>query len=212
MPREANRLGRALGLPALVGSFVVPIALLYFEIVPLRFRFWLGGMGCLIAFSIVAYDRWPLSKLGLRLDNLGSAVIPYTLFTVAGVLAVVLVANLTGRTPRPRWWGSPFVRYYLAPICVLQEAVFRGFLMPMLKERCKSAVAVIVWNALLFAALHVIYPDLRVALPMIFLGGLGFASIYYVYPNLILVSASHVALNFVALLYCFFSFASICRE
>ena len=79
-------------------------------------------------------------------------------------------------------------------------------------ELCRSATAVIVWNALLFAGLHIIYPDLAISLPLIFAGGLGFASLYYVYPNLFLVSASHVVLNFFALLYCFFSFTSLCQE
>jgi membrane protease YdiL (CAAX protease family) len=212
MPSETNRLGRLLSLPVLVVLFLGPVALLYFGIVPLHLRFWLGGAGCLLAFSIVAYDRWPPRKLGIRLDNLRSALLPYALFTAAGVLAIVLVAHLTGRTARPHWWQDPFVRSHLVPICLLQEAVFRGFLMPALREVCRSAIAVIVWNALLFAGMHLIYPDLTVSLPLIFAGGLGFAAIYYVYPNLILVSASHVVLNFAALLYCFFSFVSMCQE
>jgi membrane protease YdiL (CAAX protease family) len=178
----------------------------------LRLRFWLGGVGCLIAFSIVAYERWPMRKLGLRFDNLRSALIPYALFTVVGVLSVLVVARLTDRIPRSHWWEDPFFRYYLVPICVLQEVVFRGFLMPVLQNLCRSATAVIVWNSLLFASPHVIYPDPAVALPAIFVGGIGFASIYQVYPNLLLVTASHVALNFVAVVYCYFSFLSICSE
>jgi len=212
MPPTTSQLGRFLTLPVLVVLFLGPVALLYFGIVPLHLRFWVGGVGCLLAFSIVTYDRWPLEKLGLRFDNLRSALLPYALFTAAGVVSIVAVAHLTGRTPRPRWSEDPFVRYYLVPICVLQEAVYRGFLMPALRDVCKSAAHVIVWNALLFAGLHLIYPDLPVSLPLIFAGGLGFATIYYLYPNLILVSASHVALNFVALLYCFFSFVSLCEE
>jgi len=192
--------------------FLGPVALLYYEIIPLRLRFWMGGAGCLLALAIVTYDRWPLRKLGVRLDNLRTALVPYALFTAAGVLGVVLLAHLTGRTPRSHWWQDPFVRYHLVPICILQELVFRGFLMPTLQDRCRSATAVIIWNALLFTGLHLIYPDFGISLPLIFAGGLGFAALYHAYPNLILVSASHAVLNFVALLYCFFSFASACAE
>jgi membrane protease YdiL (CAAX protease family) len=212
MSLRTNWLAGALGLPTLVALFLVPIALLYCGIIPLRLRFWLGGVGCLIAFSIVAYERWPLRKLGLRFDNLRSGFLPYAVFTVAGGLSIAFVAHLAGRTPRPGWWEDPFFRYQVVPICVLQEAVFRGFLMPVLQGLCRSATAVIVWNALLFAGVHLIYPDLGVSLPLIFAGGLGFATLYHFYPNLILVSASHLVLNVVALIYCFFSFVSVCAE
>jgi len=57
----------------------------------------------------------------------------------------------------------------------------------------------------LFALPHAMYPHPEINTPIAFVGGLWFAVLYLVYPNLLLISLSHAALNFTAVLYGFMS-------
>ncbi|MEA3398924.1 MAG: CPBP family intramembrane glutamic endopeptidase, partial [Patescibacteria group bacterium] len=87
---------------------------------------------------------------------------------------------------------------------VLQEVVFRGVLMHMLRRAFKSPFFIIILNAALFALIHILYADAKVILPLTFLAGICFSWLYYKYPNLILISISHTILNFTAMILGFF--------
>lgn len=65
----------------------------------------------------------------------------------------------------------------------------------------------VVSNALIFTFAHVIYPNKKINLPLIFVAGMAFAVIYFYYPNLILIAISHIILNYAALLFGFFTLA-----
>lgn len=190
----------------IVCLFIVPVVLLYTGVIPGRYRLLVLGVVSAIILGITIQEQWTLQQLGIRLDSIGEGIAPYLVFTVAGLIVIFGAAKLFHRYPVDRWWTKPhFVSLFL-PISVLQEVTFRGFLMPKLESVLASALLAILVNALLFAFLHILYPQPRLNVPFGFLAGIGFAALYSFFPNLILISLSHSVLNFFAVLFGFFSF------
>ncbi len=178
--------------------FVLPVALLYFGIIPIKYRMLALCSVMVLILSVVAEERWTLKDLGISIDGISQAMIAYTIFTVIGIYAISAFAKFLNRKPPNISWKNEYFPILLVHIAisVLQEFGFRGFLMLKLEAIFISPTIVILVNALLFSFSHIIYPNKKVVLSATFVGGLGFAGIYYLFPNLILVSVSHVILNF----------------
>ncbi len=186
--------------------FIVPIVLLVTGMIPGRFRLLVLGIISAVIAGMTIQERWTLSQLGIRIDNFGESIIPYVMFTCAGLLVIFGAAQFLHRHPVNAWWTQSHFLYLFLPISIFQEIAFRGFLIPKLESIIASVVFVIFVNALLFAFLHILYPHPLINVPFGFLAGIGFAAMYVFYPNLLLVTVSHSVLNFAAVLYSFFSF------
>jgi len=189
--------------------FILPVILLYFNIVPVKYRISVLALVSVVILWIVIQEKWTLENLGIRIDNFSQTTTPYVVFTIFGVGAIIALAKYFHRKPLDNWWTKAHFLFLFIPISILQEFTFRGFLMPKLEVIFISPVLVILINSLLFSFIHIIYPNLKLLLPIAFLGGFGLAGMYYFYPNLILISLAHMALNFVAVLYQFFTFPQI---
>ena len=127
-----------------------------------------------------------LNDLGIRTDNLKTAIIPYFVLTAFFLLGSILVLNLIGDLLFPLWnklYPSILILIFLA---FLQELVFRSFLIPQLKSRVKSMFLVVLLDATIFAIAHIVFPFSHILVPGAFVVGLGFAYVYYYYPNLFL--------------------------
>lgn len=192
--------------------FIFPVILLYLRIVPVKYRFTVLTLVSTAVLWVVIQEQWTLESLGIRTDNLSQTVTPYIIFAILGAIVVIALAKYLHRKPLDNWWTKSHFLFLFIPISVLQEFAFRGFLMPKLAEVFTSPSLVILINSLLFSFLHIIYPNQKLLLPVAFLGGLGFAGMYYFYPNLILISLAHMVVNFVAVLYQFFTFPQIERR
>lgn len=185
--------------------FVLPVALWYFKVIPFQYRFHtLAVVGaCIVA--IVVIRGWGMHTLGLQWSVLRDYVVPYTLFTLFAGFALYIFAKLLKHTSTERWWKKSHFLYGFVLFSALQEFVFRGFLIPELQSIISVAWLVVLVNALLFTWMHVIYSDDSKTLLMIFFGGIGFAAMYVSFPSLILVSISHMILNFIAVYFGFFT-------
>ncbi len=185
--------------------FILPIVWVYYKI---QYKLY-----ALLFFSILAgvfcfVDGYGLKTIGLRLDNLHSLLLPYLIFTLAGAAVIIALAKIL-KKPRARYWyRDKFFLVSFLPISILQEFLYRGFLMPKLQTIFGSALLVILINALLFAFLHIIYEDRwEGILQLSFIGGLGLAGMYYYFPNLILISLSHGVLNFLVIIFSYIKIA-----
>ncbi len=183
--------------------FVVPILLLYFKILPGNFRFVLLLTVALLLYGIVRRAHWTDTDFGIK-KNFMEDIVPYTLFTVGGVLFLVWLAQVVPHSPFLEWWENAKFLLLFIPLSLLQEIIFRGILMNMLERTFTSAIFIITLNAAVFAMMHVIYLNSLFVLPLTFLAGIGFAWMYYQYKNLYLISISHTILNFVAMILGFF--------
>ncbi len=188
--------------------FILPIFLLYFNIIPVKYRDAVLVTFSLIILVIIIKGHWTLKSLGIRTDNLLSSIIPYAVFTLIGLIVIFILAKSFHRTHADKWWSKE--NYFFIPVLltIFQEFAFRSFLMPQLESIFSSIIIIILINALLFSFLHIMFPNPLLLLPIGFLAGIGFAFMYYFYPNLILISISHAILTVFAVSYSFFSFPS----
>lgn len=189
--------------------FVVPIALIYFGVIPAEWRLVVLLMGALMIYGIIRKEKWSLRMLGVTRFHTEKAFIPYLIFTVTGVFFIIGLASVWHHTPQFEAGNMLHLLFLFLPISALQEFAYRGYLMPVLYHIYRSPVRIIFINTILFAFLHVIYPEAQVNLPLAFIGGLGFSMMYYRYPNLILISLTHAILNFTAVLYGFFTLPNV---
>lgn len=194
---------RELVLIQILYLFIIPTLLFYFKIIPGDFRFFVLFVIGLLLFGIVHHAKWTYKDMGVNRDFMKD-IIPYSLFTVAGVLFLVWLAQIVSHYPFMDWWKDIKFLALFAPISVIQEIVYRGIMMKMLSRVFSNPVFIIFINSIVFAFMHVIYLNSMFVLPMTFIAGVGFAWMYYKYENLILISASHTVLNFVAMILGFF--------
>lgn len=186
--------------------YIVPTLLVFYGIVPGNFRVTMLFAVALLMYGIIKRSHWSYDDLGFRKNYLKD-IIPYAIFTLVGVLALLYLSEAFPRIESRQmyeWWEDVRFLILFIPISVLQELIFRGVLMHLLRKAFKSPIFIILVNASLFALIHIIYLDAAIILPLTFIGGIGFAWIYYKYPNLIMVSISHTILNFTAMILGFF--------
>jgi membrane protease YdiL (CAAX protease family) len=183
--------------------FIVPVLLLYYKVLPGNFRFIMLFIVALLLYGIVKHAKWKYSDLGIHKDFIKD-IIPYSIFTVAGIFFLIWLAKIVPHEPFLGWWQNAKFLILFIPISILQEIIFRGILMNMLLRAFRSPIFIIVLNACVFSLMHVIYLNSTFVLPMTFMAGIGFAWMYYKYENLPLISISHTILNFTAMVLGFF--------
>lgn len=184
--------------------FVVPVLLLYFDIIPKGMRVLVLLFLALMIYGITRKEQWSHHDFGLRTDNFKTIWFPYALMTLIGVFLIIVFSKIIGLTPIGDWFLKPHFLYLFLVVSVLQEFAFRSFLIPVLRGALPDRAGVVVINALLFTLIHIIYPIPQFSLPLAFIGGIAFALMYMKYQNFYLVALSHSILNFVAVLYGFF--------
>lgn len=183
--------------------YIIPVLLLYYKVLPGNFRFLMLFAVAILLYGIVKYDHWSYSDLGIKWDFMKDFV-PYSLFTVGGVFFLIWLAQIVPHSPFLEWWENAKFLLLFIPISILQEIVFRGVLMNMLRRAFRSPIFIIGLNACVFSLMHVIYLNSTFVLPMTFIAGVGFAWMYYKYENLQLISVAHTILNFTAMILGFF--------
>ena len=183
--------------------YIIPTLLLYFGVVSKDLRAVLLTVIAILLFGIVRHAKWSYYDMGIERDFMKD-IIPYSLVTLGGVLFLVWLAQIVPHEPFLNWWKNLRFLLLFIPISILQEIVFRGILMNMLRRAFSNPIFIIILNAALFAFMHVIYLNSMFVLPVTFIAGVGFAWMYYKYKNLILISVSHTILNFVAMILGFF--------
>jgi membrane protease YdiL (CAAX protease family) len=201
-----SRHEKELVLAQVLYIYVLPTLLLYYGVIPGQFRLIILLGVALLLYGIIQHAHWTFADLEIR-KNFLKDFLPYAIFTIIGVISIVLIAQYfhpVRSAEEYEWWEDIRFLLLFIPISVLQEIVFRGVLMHMLRRAFNSVPFIILLNASLFALIHIIYLNLTVVLPITFIGGIGFAWIYYKYPNLILISISHTILNFTAMILGFF--------
>ncbi len=183
--------------------YIIPTLLIYYGIIPPGFRVIILLLITLLLLGIIKHDLWTHSDVGIQKDYMKD-IVPYIIFTLGGIGFIVWLSTIVPHSPLVEWWENAKFLLLFIPISILQEIIFRGVLMNMLRRAFVSPIFIIILNASLFSLIHVIYLNSVFVLPLTFIGGIGFAWIYYKYPNLILISASHTILNFIAMILGFF--------
>jgi len=185
--------------------FVLPVLLLYFNIIPVSWRMIMLAISALFIYGIIRKEEWSYEQMGLRHDNFKKAIPFYLVFTIIGVGVLFLLdqkihmPDIDTRSFLLRTW------IFFIPVSVFQEFAFRSFLIPRLKELYHNNFVIVLINASLFTLIHIIFPNLGIGLPLAFVSGTFFAWLYIKYPNLVLISLAHSVLNVTAVLLGFFA-------
>jgi len=185
--------------------FIVPIMLLYFKKINFKYRIHVLSLICLITIGIIVLGKWSWFDLGIRIDNIKESLIPYIVFTIVGVLCLIMVAKLLKNKPEKAFYKQTHFIFGFVLVSILQEFLFRSFLIPKLSLITSSTIIIILINALLFTFMHIIYFNKKSILILLFVSGLIFAYLYLRFPNFILISISHSILNYFAVMFGFFS-------
>ncbi len=183
--------------------YLIPIMLLYYKVLPSYSRIPLLFVVALFIYGIARYEKWNIHDFGIQ-KNWKKYFWPYFLFTIAGFLFLIVVEEIEIAKPMLSWWTNARFLLLFIPLSVLQELIFRGVLMNMLRRVFSSKWFIILLNASVFALMHIIYLHAYFTLPLTFVAGIGFAWIYYKYPNLVLISIAHTVLNFTGMVLGFF--------
>jgi len=200
---EETRKERELVWLQILYLYIIPVLLLYFKVLPGNFRFLMLFGVALLLYGIIKSDHWSYSDLGIKWGFMKD-IVPYLLFTIGGVFFLVWLAEIVPHEPLLNWWSNIKFLLLFIPISILQEIIFRGILMNMLRRAFSNPIFIIILNACVFSLMHVIYLNSTLVLPMTFIAGIGFAWIYYKYQNLPLISLVHTILNFTAMILGFF--------
>ena len=187
--------------PFILFLFILPVASIYFGIVPVEYRIVALMVISLFIFGYIRRSGWGADELGFHPSSWKAGILPYSLFTIVGVAVTVWVGKSYFPVPEIPWWQDTRLISLFVLISFAQEFVFRGFLMKFLAEFWKSPYKIIITNAILFALIHVIYQSPEIGVPLAFVGGIFFSGIYYFFPNIVYVSVVHSILNFLAVYY-----------
>ncbi len=183
--------------------FLIPILLLYFKVVPGSWRVTILLSITFVIYLIARHEKWSNEDFGIQ-KSWAKYFNKYFYFTIAGIFLLFFIKSLSPHPPFLNWWTNAHFLLLFIPLSVLQEILFRGTLMHMLRRTFTNPVFIILLNACLFSLMHIIYLRASFTLPITFVAGIGFAWIYYKYPNLILISISHIILNFLGMIFGFF--------
>ena len=192
---------RNLTIIEIILVFIVPVYIIYKSPFFYKNRQWIFGPILLIIGLLMFFEKYTLYKLGFRSDNIIHSLLPYFIFTFSGIGISILISNYLDKKPVKNWWRFSHFHTDFITLSFLQELIYRGYLMPKLETIFHSVIITIILNSLIFAFIHIIYPNKLRNFLLSFVAGLFFATIYYFYPNLYLITISHSALNFVTLLY-----------
>ncbi len=192
-----------LALLQILYIFVVPIVLIYTGILPVDFRVLLLFFVTLLTVGIMRHEKMTHEESGL-IKPWWKYWEWYLLVLVVGLAFTVYLSNfIPERKIIPIWKNVRLLTLFI-PISILQEVLYRSFLMHKLKSLFNNMWTVILANTFLFTLLHIIYPHKEIMLPFAFSGGIVFAYIYYKKPNIVLISILHAILNFTAVYLGFF--------
>jgi hypothetical protein len=183
--------------------YLIPVLLLYFKVIPSNFRILVLLIVAFLIYGIARYEKWNSEDFGI-VKNWKKYLLPYVIFTMVGVILLLVIEELNIGTPFLNWWKNARFLLLFIPLSFIQELIFRGVLMNMLRRVFTNMWFIIVINAAVFALMHIIYLKAYFTLPFTFVAGLGFAWMYYKYKNLLLISISHAVLNFIAMIFGFF--------
>lgn len=183
--------------------FIVPIVLLKWGVIPLSFRMVMLVCITLCVIAIIVREKWSMHDLGFRRIT-RRALFVYATATGVALLCLWLYSL---SLPLPNIDTKDFFQHLLLtfiPVSFFQELLYRGFLMHMLEKVYTDKLTILLYNATLFALLHIIYPFPFAVFPLVFLGGIFFATLYVEERNLFLITLCHAVLNFAALTMGFF--------
>lgn len=189
--------------------FVLPVALLYFNIINKDFRVLVLAVACLLIYGIITQAHWSRKDMAMVVGDRKSHLIPYAIFILVGSATIVLLAHLFGLEAQASWWNSkefwsnPHFLFLFIFVSYLQEFAYRVFLIRELERTFSKVSTIIIINASLFIFLHAIYPITWPSVILVIISAFAFPIMYMRYRDFWLIGFAHSVFNFIAVLHGF---------
>jgi len=182
--------------------FPLPIFLIYFNILTFSFRLVVMLIVIISVIGILLREGSSFKQIGLRFDNILSALPFYSAVLFTSVLSIAILARFFGMSFITNWRGYYHFYGVFLLLAFAEVFLYLGFLLPRLESLLKNPWAAIVINSAIFSIMHIIYPNNLFLLPAFFFG-LVISTAYYFRPNLVVATITLAIANFAAVLYGF---------
>lgn len=116
----------------------------------------------------------------------------YLIFTSMSLGAVYILRE---KIILPQWLVNGEPIWFLALHVVIQEIIFRTYLINRLKLLRMRKAATALSSALVFASVHLLLPNAGLVFALTFVAGLVWSYLYLTKPSLVLVTTSHFLIN-----------------
>ncbi|NEX11759.1 MAG: hypothetical protein C1942_03520 [Prosthecochloris sp.] len=187
-------------LPVVFLLFFLPASLVAAGYIPFWFRIPLLLFSFCLTVLYSYYRGFTLRDLGIRRDNLAASLRVNSVVTLCFSVLMGLLFYFE-LIPGPYFPAmGVFLPFYLLVSSPLQEFLFRGFLFAEMRASgVRSGFLLVVFSALLFSFIHIVYGD-WLTLVLTFLIGFVWGGIYYRIPNIAGLSVFHAIAGMLALL------------
>lgn len=141
--------------------------------------------------------EWILSDIGLDMRNFKSALRFYAVCSFGGIVLFTIVAMIV--RPIRSNIDEETILLYSCVGSVLQEFLYRGYLMKIGKDLFENDAVNCAMNVFVFTIMHSIFgrtiEECFVIMGLILPAAIFFTVLYRRYPNLMLVSVAHIISN-----------------
>lgn len=175
----------------IAGLYVLPVALLAGNVIPLELRFHVLVLVALLA-SVTAWSRRQSAEsLGFAVPGFGQLAMWLAVQLVV-LAAGLMMSSLAHRQVAPK--GLGFYLFFVFVSAPVQEFLYRSFLFVELSKLGVPRVGFALLSALLYGLMHVVGGDM-VTVVLTFCMGLVWALGYSARRNVLLAAASHAVLG-----------------
>lgn len=182
----------------IVVGYYLPVILIWKDIIPSSLRFYILELMTVIFIFYSWRKKKSLRELGIRKDTLKGSLVWNVLVTFV-ITSIMLAMYFSGNIrPQTAQLGVGFYIFYVFLSSPSQEFIYRGLLFNELNNLNNNALFQIIFSAITYSFLHIIYHDLITMLASLFMGVL-WGITYYYRPNLIGVSISHSILGAISI-------------
>lgn len=150
-----------------------------------------------VTLRVFYTKKWDWHGLGFRFDNLKESLGLYLKLTTLGILVLLTYAFVFDTFTKVNISTLLFYSFWGA---IAQELLYRAYLIKLGQDLFGEGKLNIVVNVIIFVGMHAFYPDFVRKLWVLVPAGILFTVAYREKPNIILVSSSHVILNFTAVM------------
>lgn len=177
-----------------VVGLILPVLLIHLDVIPFEHRELVLVAVVFITMLGIYTEKMSSYELGIRSDNLRSALRPYFLFTLFSAALILWYAQISGKSPVEDWWKIPYFQFAFIPTSIVQELIYRAFFQTQYQKILKPATSILLIAAI-YSFMHILWNSEEFII-MTLIGGLVWGFLWHKHPNLLWISLSHTILNF----------------
>lgn len=180
--------------------YILPITLLWIEIIPFKYRYDLLYIMSFIIGCYVILSKYSLHELAMSVDSFKSTYKPYIIVTISILLVLFFFTSLKIFSPPKQLEWKFFYTFYVFISSPLQEFCCRSvFFARLHKAGLNNKWIQILLSASVYSYMHVPWKDFSTIIVTFFMG-LIWGYLFFKKPNYYMVTLSHTVLGLSSIL------------